>query len=701
MGHNRGWEEAASMFSGASIELKTCNAALLEATGKSWEEGLFGREFASSVSIHDTETMKPGGRCWFGVEKKTFEIIIEEQKGRVRGKICERGPKSSSWIRFGGKSLSLLLEGVETCCGLQERTPFKKFWSEGDRNYSLELRSNKAGRFLFCVVRDVENKRFSLAFPEGGDLVGGWNLLVSKLKSLGVSPFQWKGALPQALPNRGVDKVSIPLRVCPAPRDAVWLEADKESLVRNEEMLDRCLIGLWKGDSDRLPDPVSFGAWAKNTWLLEGNLWLSNMRENLLFLEFEFADEAERVLNLGEKSFRGRSFHLEKWKPSVGCLKEDNGDSRLVWVKILGLPLHLWGRNLFKRFGDSCGRFVAVDENTAERRNLKWARILIETRDWHHPRARCLEAQGRRRSHSRAEGSVGFPPSSSALSQPEKPPPQPEKLPPQPVKLSPPALGRDEASDKSMSTVHQALACDLDLGLGMDSSAHPNLACPIGPGLGKAQPLENTYIPPGPVSSSDLGLGTPSRSPRRWRGLSAESPQLEAPSHLEVTSANDLPLTAEGRNLQGMLLPPPPPLNGMPSSPSSTPFLVTGSERERGCSGQLDPTSRETDETPIPLSLMLRDGSTVVLRPDFAAKQKDHTDISPREEVWSEEEISNLFHFSKVLGMPVEGHEVEILNLLEKLKLRTGNSTLCKRRKKKKILHHPFRKRVKKVGMLC
>ncbi|KAF5193615.1 Phosphoglycerate mutase family protein [Thalictrum thalictroides] len=38
MGHNRGWEEAASMFSGSSVELKTCNAALLEATGKSWEE---------------------------------------------------------------------------------------------------------------------------------------------------------------------------------------------------------------------------------------------------------------------------------------------------------------------------------------------------------------------------------------------------------------------------------------------------------------------------------------------------------------------------------------------------------------------------------------------------------------------------------------------------------------------------------------
>lgn len=38
MGHNKGWEEAATMFSGASVELETCNAALLEANGESWEE---------------------------------------------------------------------------------------------------------------------------------------------------------------------------------------------------------------------------------------------------------------------------------------------------------------------------------------------------------------------------------------------------------------------------------------------------------------------------------------------------------------------------------------------------------------------------------------------------------------------------------------------------------------------------------------
>lgn len=53
MGHNKGWEEAASMFSGASIELKTCNAALLEARGRTWEEVSFpfSDEFSFEIKL--------------------------------------------------------------------------------------------------------------------------------------------------------------------------------------------------------------------------------------------------------------------------------------------------------------------------------------------------------------------------------------------------------------------------------------------------------------------------------------------------------------------------------------------------------------------------------------------------------------------------------------------------------------------------
>ena len=106
--------------------------------------------------------------------------------------------------------------------------------------------------------------------------------------------------------------------------------------------------------------------------------------------------------------------------------------------------------------------------------------------------------------------------------------------------------------------------------------------------------------------------------------------------------------------------------------------------------------------TPNPLSIMLRDRSTVILTEALnsdmekdMAKQRDLSDDPPCEEGWSEEELSKLLHFSKVLGIPVEGHKVEILVLLAKLKLRTGSNSLSKRRKKKKSCTTHFERELK------
>ncbi|KAL5972319.1 hypothetical protein ACLOJK_041572 [Asimina triloba] len=68
MGHNRGWEEAASMLSGATIELKTCNAALLESAGNSWNEFILESRvrmnktlFAGEKTNKMAEVSKTGG----------------------------------------------------------------------------------------------------------------------------------------------------------------------------------------------------------------------------------------------------------------------------------------------------------------------------------------------------------------------------------------------------------------------------------------------------------------------------------------------------------------------------------------------------------------------------------------------------------------------------------------------------------------
>ena len=52
----------------------------------------------------------------------------------------------------------------------------------------MESRSNEAGRFLLCSIRDLEAKRFCLIFPEGKGLSGGWNILAEKLRAVGVVP---------------------------------------------------------------------------------------------------------------------------------------------------------------------------------------------------------------------------------------------------------------------------------------------------------------------------------------------------------------------------------------------------------------------------------------------------------------------------------------------------------------------------------
>ena len=45
---------------------------------------------------------------------------------------------------------------------------------------------------------------------------------------------------------------------------------------------------------------------------------------------------------------------------------------------MVGLPLHLWTRDILKKVGDCCGEFLAMDkETTTLKTNLLWVRILI------------------------------------------------------------------------------------------------------------------------------------------------------------------------------------------------------------------------------------------------------------------------------------------------------------------------------------
>ena len=55
-----------------------------------------------------------GGKAWFAFKAKSFDIEVEVPKG-LRGCIWERRKGVTSWIKFGGRSLTRLLMSLETC----------------------------------------------------------------------------------------------------------------------------------------------------------------------------------------------------------------------------------------------------------------------------------------------------------------------------------------------------------------------------------------------------------------------------------------------------------------------------------------------------------------------------------------------------------------------------------------------------------
>ena len=70
--------------------------------------------------------------------------------------------------------------------------------------------------------------------------------------------------------------------------------------------------------------------------------------------------------SFGHILFEGRKLQLEWLRPYVGCFRE-GACLNEVWARVLGLPMHLWGKDFFKRLDDACGGFIMVNMEIEER----------------------------------------------------------------------------------------------------------------------------------------------------------------------------------------------------------------------------------------------------------------------------------------------------------------------------------------------
>ena len=105
-----------------------------------------------------------------------------------------------------------------------------------------------------------------------------------------------------------------------------------------------------------------------------------------ILIEFENKAKVDKVLLRGFWCFKDSILYLERWDPKVGC-SQSCEQLKEVWMRVMGLPLHLWSREVFKKIRDCCGGFVAVDGSTDAFKELQWARLLVKLKriEWPSP----------------------------------------------------------------------------------------------------------------------------------------------------------------------------------------------------------------------------------------------------------------------------------------------------------------------------
>ena len=168
--------------------------------------------------------------------------------------------------------------------------------------------------------------------------------------------------------------------------EVVRVRVGKDETVERLGQLESCLVGWWGGGTSPTPDLKSLKHRAWSTWKVTGSLKVEELRRGLWLFGFESPNEARRILREGTCRIGGLPISLREWGKDVGCMV-GRERCRSAWVRLLGLPMHLWSRPILKRIGDKCGGFNAVDEDIVFPTDLRWARIRVKWDGTSNPRS--------------------------------------------------------------------------------------------------------------------------------------------------------------------------------------------------------------------------------------------------------------------------------------------------------------------------
>ncbi|KAK2434687.1 heterogeneous nuclear ribonucleoprotein [Trifolium repens] len=116
----------------------------------------------------------------------------------------------------------------------------------------------------------------------------------------------------------------------------------------------------------------------QTTLFMEGfrGIVVTPMGGNMVLLRSPVEDDVGRFLRSKNECIPYYFSSLKPWNPGMIAVQRE------VWVQVYGIPLHIWGDELFKTVGNKLGVFMDYDEQTASMARFDVARLKILTSTW-------------------------------------------------------------------------------------------------------------------------------------------------------------------------------------------------------------------------------------------------------------------------------------------------------------------------------
>ena len=95
--------------------------------------------------------------------------------------------------------------------------------------------------------------------------------------------------------------------------EAVWIQIGEEVHPWTEHLSSYLVVWRWGDFLDPTPDLLALRSWVGHNWSLRGGVRFFLLRGALLLFEFEDGSNAEMVLSMGVRRFKGTVLHLDRY----------------------------------------------------------------------------------------------------------------------------------------------------------------------------------------------------------------------------------------------------------------------------------------------------------------------------------------------------------------------------------------------------